>query len=165
MPKWHCMERLDNVVYRLAATIFGQQVTLIHEHTMPLPEKIDDEYLQNKGIGYQPVGVPSVVESFIVTTDIFEVIQDVVKTDYSSISRGLRLSELTEILRLNEKLDCIENSLPSHLRRSRQPESSNRRDRIFRFQAEAVMTRYNGPASSNPGSLLSPLYFQATHRP
>lgn len=119
---------------------------------MPLPEKIDDEYLQDKGIGSQPVGVPSIVESFIVTTDIFEVIQDVVKTDYSSISCGLRLSELTEILRLNEKLDYIENSLPSHLRRSRQSESSDRRDQIFRLQAAAVMTRYSGPAWSRPGS-------------
>lgn len=109
---------------------------------MPLPERIDDEYLREDDKGSQPVGVPSSIDSFIITVNIFDVIQGTGKPDFGSLSCGLRLSELTEVLELIEKLEQIENNLPDHLKRSEHSEPRNRREEMFRFQAVAVMTRY-----------------------
>jgi hypothetical protein len=114
------------------------------EGAVALPEKIDDEYLLEDGIGVQPAGIPSILEAFIVTANIFEVIEGARKTSYGSLKRSLNLPELTEVLQLNGKIDHIENTLPPHLQCVSDYEPKTARDVILKLQAEAVMTRY-GP--------------------
>jgi hypothetical protein len=109
---------------------------------VPLPEKIDDEYLVEDGIGTQPSGKPSIVDALIATIDMFEVIEGAQEATYGTLTRGLRLPELTEILQLNEKFDKIEDNLPSYLKNSKGSTSNTPRDQILRLQATGVMTRY-----------------------
>lgn len=92
--------------------------------------------------------MPSSIDSFITTISIFDVIKGVGRFDLplGSLSCGLGLSELTQVLELNEKLDQIENNLPDHLKRSQHPQPCSKREEMFRLQAIAVMTRYNSAA-------------------
>ena len=112
-------------------------------NSMPLPSNIDDEYLLSDGTGMQPVGIPSLLDAFIVTIKVFEIIEGAHKINYASFTHSRRLSELTAILQLNEKIDQIEESLPKHLKHDQylnQP--FTQRDRLLKLQAVAVMTRY-----------------------
>lgn len=110
---------------------------------VPLPSKIDDDYLLSDGTGTQPAGIPSLLDAFVVTIKIFEVIQGAHKINYASFTHGRRLSELTGILQLNEKIDQIEENLPKHLRHDQDfNKPSSQRDRSLKLQAVAVMTRY-----------------------
>lgn len=107
-----------------------------------LPGSIDDKYLLEQGTGIQPEGLPSLLDAFVVTIKIFEVMEGIRKTDYVSFRHSFRLPELIEVLKLNEQIDQIENGLPSHLKRDNSANANTPRDQMLNFQAEAVMTRY-----------------------
>jgi hypothetical protein len=109
---------------------------------VPYPEKIDDEYLLEDGTGIQPAEMPSVLDAFIVTINIFEVMDGTRKIEYGSLNHSFRLPELTQILQLNERIDNIEHNLPSHLKRESSTRANTPRNRMLKLQAEAVMTRY-----------------------
>ena len=50
---------------------------MIHQHndTVALPVPIDDEFLLDDATGTQPTGLPSILEDFIASIEIFEVIE------------------------------------------------------------------------------------------
>ena len=108
---------------------------------IPLPQAIDDEYLRDTGTGVQPVEIHSVLDAFIVSVSILEVMDGAQEIHYDSINHNFRLPELVEVLRLNEKLDEIERKLPAHLKQNESKEASTPRDRVFKLQAEAVLAR------------------------
>ena len=111
------------------------------EAAVPFPAKIDDEYLLEDTIGVQPQGVPSLIDAFIVTINIFEIVDQAKKINPGSSSQGFRLPELAEVLRLNDKISQIENSLPPHLNRTTAWKQHVPRDQILKIQADVVMTR------------------------
>jgi hypothetical protein len=142
----HILEGLCfvDMVPRLSASLFGRKTILELDSTVPNPEKIDDKYLLETGTGLQPAEIPSILDAFIVTINIFEVMEGTRKIEYSSLDHSFRLPELTQILQLNERIDEIEYNLPSHLKRDNDDISKTNtpRNRVFKLQAEAVMTRY-----------------------
>ncbi|KAI1287727.1 putative transcriptional regulatory protein [Xylaria venustula] len=134
---WHiCM-----VLERLYCSVFGLQTMVTNDFSVPLPANIDDEYLKEEGIGFQPVGRPSIIEATLVTINIFQVIEDARKLKYRSADQDVDLHELTQVLELNEKVDEIERSLPHHLKASTIESPNTLRDQVLRLQAEGIMTR------------------------
>lgn len=114
---------------------------LVPDITVPLPGLIDDEYLSMDSTGTQPVGLPSVIHAFIVTINIFEVLEGARKVNHGSFSHGLRLPELTEVLLLNERINRIEATLPSYLRWDNDSKPDTARGLVLKLQAEAILTR------------------------
>ncbi len=112
------------------------------DYTVPHPRPIDDEYLLQIGTGVQPEETPSVLDAFIASVGIFEVIEGARKINYGFSTHSLRLPELTEVLQLNQKLDQIENELPAHLKRSIDGQAYTPRDGVLKLQVEAVKIRY-----------------------
>lgn len=130
------------MIFRLFSSLFGRKTIVEPDNTVPLPEKMDDVYLLEDGTGIQPADLPSILDAFVVTVRIFEIMEGARRIDYGSFNHNLRLPELTEVLQLNEKIDQIENGLPSHLKRDYSGDANTPRDALFKLQAEAVMTRY-----------------------
>lgn len=127
----------------MISSIFGREpIILDTDKNVPLPAKIDDEYLLEDGTGVQPEGLPSILDAFIAAADIFEVVQSARKINYGSFKRETSLSELGEVLQLNEKLDQVEKSLPPHLRQDKHAKPNTARLEILELQTKSVMTRF-----------------------
>jgi protein-arginine kinase activator protein McsA len=92
-------------------------------------------------MAYQSSEAPSTLDAFIVSAKIFEVLDGSQKIDCNSINHTFGIPELAETLQLNEKLDEIENTLPTHLKQNNLKQANTARDRVFKLQAEAVMMR------------------------
>lgn len=132
-----------NEAFRLISSMFGREpIILDADKTVPLPAKIDDEYLLEDGTGVQPEGIPSILDAFVAAADIFEVVQNARKINYGSFKRETSLSELGEVLQLNEKLDQVEKSLPPHLRQDKDAKPNTARQQILELQTESVVTRF-----------------------
>jgi hypothetical protein len=122
--------------------VFGRRVTSFAEFSVPLPEEIDDEYLSENEVGFQPLDSPSVLRAFNVTINIFDIIEDarwiVLPKEH------VTLSELTTVLQLNERIDHIQETLPAHLKRSSTAGTGihGTRNEIFALQSDAVIIRY-----------------------
>ncbi|KAH8658157.1 fungal-specific transcription factor domain-containing protein [Xylariales sp. PMI_506] len=137
---WHNCLTLE----RLFSSLFGRKAMIDASNNIPLPAKIDDEYLVDEGAGVQPEGVPSLMDAFIVAIKTYEITEGVRKVSYSANSPALRLTELTHVLQLNEKLDQIENELPLHLKYPKHHEHASQltpRDAAFSLQSVIIMTR------------------------
>ncbi|KAI1146861.1 putative transcriptional regulatory protein [Nemania diffusa] len=134
---WHiCL-----VLERLYSSVFGLKPMIKIDYAVPLPIAIDDRYLSDEGMGIQPTHVPSVIEAYIVTIHIFQVIEEARELKYSTAEQDIDLHELTQVLQLNERIDRIEGSLPPHLKSCADEIPFLQRDQAIRLQAEAVMTR------------------------
>jgi len=135
--------------YRLASSLFGRKSLFKLDNHVPRPARIDDEYLRQDGVGIQPSDMPSIMEAFVLSTDVFEVIDHAQKINYGSFTQAPnQLLELTEIYQLNEKIDQIERNLPPFLRRddiisssSSEREPLTTRQKILRLQADIVKGR------------------------
>jgi hypothetical protein len=111
---------------------------------------VNDEFLQPNGTGMQPADLPSLLDAFIVTVEIFKATEGAWRTGQTSPDRLLRLSELIEALQLKEKMDQIEKSLPPHLQgftpmhlaRSNNATTNTPQSGAMRNQASAVAIRY-----------------------
>lgn len=131
-----------DVTHRLVCTIFGRKTLVKTVNSVPLPAKIDDEYLLEDGTGTQPMETPPVLDALIVTIETFGVIDEANGIPYGTLTRVLRVPELAEILQLNEKIDKIEGSLPHYLKPGNDMQSHTPRDQVLMLQAAVVMTRY-----------------------
>ncbi|KAI0436893.1 putative transcriptional regulatory protein [Xylaria telfairii] len=134
---WHMCIALE----RLYSSVFGLKTMIETDCAVPFPANIDDEYLKEQGIGTQPTGTPSVIEAFLVTINIFQVLEDARKLKYRSAEQEIDLHELTQVLQLNGQIDTIEGRLPPHLKAGIVEIPSTPRDQVLRLQAEGVMTR------------------------
>ncbi len=110
--------------------------------TVALPEVIDDEYLKEDGIGNQPVGCFSIQHAFVVTINVFNILEGALKLKHGPFSHVISLPELTEVLQLNEKINQIEAKLPPQLRWDDHAKMDTPRDLVLKLQSEAISTRY-----------------------
>ncbi|KAM0251441.1 hypothetical protein ACHAQJ_008192 [Trichoderma viride] len=133
---YHCI-----TLERLFPTILGRKTMLDPCHDLALPEKIDDEYLLKDGLGVQPPGIPSVLDAFVVSIRIFEVIDGAWKLNYDSFKQNLGPPKLSQVLQFNEKVDEIESNLPPHLRIGHDMSPYGSRGRLLQLQAETVLAR------------------------
>jgi hypothetical protein len=137
-----------DITCRLASSLFGRKSLFRLGNRVPRPAKIDDEYLRQDSVGIQPVDVPSIMEAFVVSTDVFEIMDQAQKINYGSLTQAPnRLLELTEIYQLNEKINQIERNLPPCLRSddstgdTSEREPLTMRQEILRLQAGIVKGR------------------------
>jgi hypothetical protein len=130
-----------NIADRLLSSLLGRKTTLKVDRKVPLPARVDDEYLCEDVAGIQPAHVHPIIDAFIVTANVFEITEHAQQINYSSLTQGLRLPELTEVLQLNEKVDQIEMRLPSYLKNIDVTKLCAPREQIFRLQADGVLIR------------------------
>ncbi|KAI1747590.1 putative transcriptional regulatory protein [Xylaria castorea] len=134
---WHICLTLE----RLYSSVFGLKTMIEIDCVVPLPANIDDEYLNDDGIGTQPIETPSIIEACLVTINILQVIEDARKLKTRFSEQDIDLHEMTKVLQLNGQIDKIEGSLPPHLKPGIIGIPSTQRDQVLRLQAEGVMTR------------------------
>lgn len=108
---------------------------------MPLPARIDDEYLLQDGTGYQPEGTPCLIDAFIATIKLFEMLEKAQQINQGGLAKDFRLSDLTRIIQLNEKIDELVNNLPPHLKFEINSNADENQEKVLRLQAEGVNTR------------------------
>ena len=106
-----------------------------------LPEKIDDDYLLKNGTGQQPEGIPSLLDAFIVSIRVFEVVDRACNMNCAISTQNTPRLELSQVFQLNEKADEIESSLPPHLRFGNDLGSYGSRSQVLQLQAEGVRAR------------------------
>lgn len=112
------------------------------DYPVALPAAIDDEFLSADGLGYQPPDTPSAIDAFILTTEIFGLIDRVQTIANESSACNLQIFELTGILKLNEEINRLEHSLPPHLVRDSNKTAFADRENIFKLQADIMACRY-----------------------
>ena len=135
------LPQIVNKKSRLVSALFGRTFILGLDKNIPFPEAIDDEYLTEHDDGHQPPSTPSVIDAFLVSAKINEVLDGARTVDGESINIDFGLHELAETLQLNERLDTIEQSLPDQLKHDMPGEIITPKDQMFKMQAEAVMVR------------------------
>jgi hypothetical protein len=132
----HCM-----FLERLVSHLFGRAPMLgVDDGTIPLPEALDDSQLLMNDNERQDTGEPTVMEAFIVSVGIFQVLDEARNVNGEAINHSFGLRELAETLELNEKLNAIERSLPTHLKLD-SIMADTERGQMLRLQAEVVMLR------------------------
>ncbi|KAF4452143.1 hypothetical protein F53441_4981 [Fusarium austroafricanum] len=134
---WH----LCLTMQRLMSSLFGWNSVIMYDNTCPLPQIIDDEYLQEEGEGIQPMNQPSLLDALIVSIKVFNIIAEAREVNVTSFAEEMQMSELTRILQLNEKLNKIEADLPTHLKYESNGRKGTTREEVLMFQAEVVNIR------------------------
>lgn len=123
-------------------SLFGRRVTSFTDSAVPLPIPIDDENFSEDGISPRLQNLPSVTVAFEISLNIFRIIED---ARWITVPKEhISLDELTAVLRLSERLDRIQESLPAHLQFSTIADNSLRGSRhdVFILQHVAIMIRY-----------------------
>jgi hypothetical protein len=111
---------------RLLAMTFGRPTMLSTSWDVPVPALIDDEYLNNATEGFQPAGKPSVMGLFISSCNLFELLEEILKSFYSGepfpdLSKQETASEMAKafiapVLQYNRRLDKFIDSVPDYLK-------------------------------------------------
>lgn len=103
---------------------------------------VDDEQMLDDRIEPKAQQTPSIIAAFDVTVKAFQIIED---ARWITVPKEhISLNELTTVLQLNERLDHIQASLPTHLQH---PTASGKakqgpRDDVFVLQHVAIMIRH-----------------------
>lgn len=111
--------------HRLLAMTFGRPTTIPSSHFTRRPALIDDEYLMEDGEGSQPRDEPSRMGLFVFSSDLFQILHDILSKLYIQNPSRLgteswTIEGLSDVLGLNLRLDKFRESLPTYL----QPEST-----------------------------------------
>ncbi|KAH6613057.1 fungal-specific transcription factor domain-containing protein [Boeremia exigua] len=145
---WYCCVVLD----KLSAATFGRPTTLPRSWETTRPKAIDDEFLQHAGEGSQPPGLPSYLEGFVYTIDLFEILDDVLAVthnlhddepggDHRDRARKPVL-RLVDTLSLNSRLEDLAENIPDRLKLAYTNESVLPRSRdMFSVQAQVLHCR------------------------
>ncbi len=92
--------------------------------TIPLPQMIDDEYLQRDGDGHQPTNQHSQIGGFIYSRKLFNILDDILSAFYveknamffqADTSDKAPYRELDTVMRLNSALNDFQDQLPRYL--------------------------------------------------
>jgi hypothetical protein len=103
---------------------FGRLPMIITIRAVPLPQVIDDEYLEEDGEGSQPTGSLSKLGLLYYSSQLLEILQDVLTILYQDSKDGPQLSRkvqpdfqktLGQALELNDRLDVFVKDLPEYL--------------------------------------------------
>jgi hypothetical protein len=105
---------------RLLAMTFGRPTMLSTSWDVPVPALIDDEYLNNATEGFQPAGKPSVMGLFISSCNLFELLEEILKS-FPDLSKQETASEMAKafiapVLQYNRRLDKFIDSVPEYLK-------------------------------------------------
>lgn len=91
-----------------------------------IPSIIDDEYLLEEGAGFQPADIPSRMNLFVYSLQLFDIMEEILSTFYISSSGSHASKEqysdirnrknLGEVLEINARLDQFRDSIPEALK-------------------------------------------------
>lgn len=138
---------------------FGRP-TMVHEpNTVPVPDNVDDEYLQIHGEGSQPAGLPSRLGLFVHSCSLLEILRDVlhfVATCEPAVERVTGENAkaprpmddlVAPVLEINRRLDDFSRALPEYLKTGETDSSAPCTDQI-RLQRQILRCRYGISAFS-----------------
>lgn len=75
-----------NVSFRLLAMASGRSPMLQGPWNVQLPSIIDDEYLLEEGTGFQPADIPSRMNLFVYSLQLFDIMEEILSTFYINSS-------------------------------------------------------------------------------
>lgn len=135
---------------------FGRPKMISSSRRVPLPLLVDDEHLLHDREGFQPSGTPSYMFLTVYSSQLFEILDEVLSTFYPDGSRpsattpegvGLQAREmLSKIEPLNKRLEMFYDSLPAHVRtaiQSVEPRFGTVTAGSGQSQAKILHSRYN----------------------
>lgn len=119
-----------------------------YQSRVPLPQMIDDEYLLEDGEGSQPSHVNPQLGSFVYSSKLFDILNDILVSFYvktntvflRSETRSWSCEELDAVLRLNMALNEFQDSLPSYLTVPQKSETT--KDSKVDIGAKILYSRY-----------------------
>lgn len=143
---------------------FGRP-TMVHEpNTIPVPENVDDEYLQIEGEGSQPPDEPSRLGLFVHSCSLLEILGDVLHfvtncepaADRATAANAKipRDNLVGRVLEINGRLDDFSETLPAHLKINEPGSDPSYTDQIRR-QRQILRCRYVVPAFHPCDALLT----------
>lgn len=100
---------------------FGRPVMVGEAFTTRIPSMIDNEYLQESGLGTQPQDVPSRMGLFVSSCELFEILADILSCFYGSKNELTDKSSVdiqqmsADVLLFNRRLDKFSASIPKYL--------------------------------------------------
>ncbi|OBT45237.1 hypothetical protein VE00_03662 [Pseudogymnoascus sp. WSF 3629] len=146
---WYCCVILD----KMTATTFGRPVTLSRFWDVKKPQAIDDEFLQHVGKGCQPLGLHSKMDGFVYSISLFDILDNVLSTIYSSSSDKIEhpsqenphlifTQRLVSTFTLNSQLDDLLKNIPTHLKlQGNFTDNAGQMKRCFQVQAKTLNCR------------------------
>lgn len=116
----------------MAAATYGWPMVLHDSESVPLPQAIDDEYLQETGEGEQPENIPSRVSFYVEYIKLCETIcGDVLAVLYTTGPEDNKDDKpkssqyMTELPNLCARMDEFFKALPAHLKDENYSASDN----------------------------------------
>lgn len=101
---------------------FGRPSMIDKTVDLPIPDLVDDEYLEDRGGGVQPPGVPSRLGLFVSSCQLLELLEEILQRFYRDgikhNSNGVleMTNVVTPVLDLNRRLDAFAEEVPDYLR-------------------------------------------------
>ncbi|KFY83604.1 hypothetical protein V498_07940, partial [Pseudogymnoascus sp. VKM F-4517 (FW-2822)] len=135
------------------ATTFGRPVTLSRFWNVKPPQAIDDEFLQHVGKGCQPPGLHSRMDGFVYSISLFDILDNVLSTIYSSSNDKIEhpsqeephltfTKRLVSTFTLNSQLDDLIKNIPTHLKLQEGFEdNAGQMKRCFQVQTKTLNCR------------------------
>lgn len=140
---------------------------MVHEpNTVPVPDNVDDEYLQIHGEGSQPAGLPSRLGLFVHSCSLLEILRDVLHFVATCEPAAERVTGenakaprpmddlVAPVLEINRRLDDFSRALPEYLKTGEGDSSASYTDQI-RLQRQILRCRYDSSAFSQLDVLLT----------
>ena len=108
---------------RQLAVMFGRPTMISGQSNVPLPQMVDDEYLQEFSEGCQPSHVHSQMATLVYSSRLFNILRKILETFYFGDDAIMRRSDmpswsyrsLQSVLQFNNSLDDFLSSLPQYL--------------------------------------------------
>lgn len=127
---------------------FGRPFMVGDSYTTRFPSMIDEEYLQETGVGRQPPQAPSRMGLFVGSCNLFEILRDILTAFYLGNGLSKRdndgtIQEIIEdVLNFNRRLDAFSSSLPDYLKapNSSRPPAAER-DNYINLQQQVLYCR------------------------
>jgi hypothetical protein len=125
---------------------------------------IDDEYLNNATEGFQPTGKPSVMGLFISSCNLFELLEEILKSFYSGepfpdLSKQETASEMAKafiapVLQYNRRLDKFIDSVPDYLKLTEYGDGMKFSNNSVTLQQQVLYCRYVDTGRYSEGRMI-----------
>ena len=146
---------------------FGRPTMLSTSWDVPVPALIDDEYLNNATEGVQPAGKPSVMGLFISSCNLFELLEEILKSFYSGepfpdLSKQETASDMAKafiapVLQYNRRLDKFIDSVPDYLKLTEYGDGMKFSNNSVTLQQQVLYCRYVNSGRYSHGERLTDL--------
>src|ERR1700712_920371 len=95
---------------------FGRPVMIADAGRMPLPDVVDDGYVDDEGFR-QPTNVTSFMMLFVQSCRLFDILRDVLQVQSAEATTSLQVEDLVvQTLKTNRRLETFFESVPPVLR-------------------------------------------------